>query len=484
MGFNAMTIKNCPFTPEDINAIKNNLLNNIATPSHALTKVTTGATIEAMPGAVIASPSLPGNTFSQDYFFYWVRDGAIVINEIAALYKTATDPHEKNKFKEILLCYLNFVKKVQSQPELNSIDILGEPKFNVDGTLWTGVWSRPQNDGAAYQALTLTHIANIFLQEGNKQFVIDNIYNPQSFASILKANLEYTAANWQANTIGPWEELFGLHFSVQIVQRRALLEGAALATQLGDTGATSYYQTQAQHIGNALNMHWNDSLGYFSETLAAQDQRGGGINTSVLIALLYGQIKQANDDFALTSEEVISTAYYARYAFEGLYQINTRNKALGIAGSLVGRYCSDVYDGNHSIYGNSWFLCTNMLAAFYYGLAQQLLEGNSISVSFLVKQFLQQVAPAIDIAIGAKLSKASPCFKALIETLITQGDDILQVIKACSVTYKDGSALHMSEQIDRASGKQISAQDLSWSYATLLTAVRLRAETVKLLAAA
>jgi glucoamylase len=480
-----MTTQNCPFTLEDINLVKNNLLNNIATPSHALTKVMSGVTIEALPGAVIASPSLPSNTFSQDYFFYWVRDGAIVMNEIAALYQTATDAKEKSKLKEVLLCYLTFVKKVQSQPELNSIDILGEPKFNPDGTLWTGVWSRPQNDGAAYQALALIHIADILLQEGNKQFVIDNIYNPQSFASILKANLEYTAANWQANTIGPWEELFGLHFSVQIVQRRALLEGAALAAQLGDAGAASYYQTQAQHISNALSMHWNDSLGYFAETLAAQDQRGGGINTSVLIALMYGQLKQSrDDDFALTAESVMSTAYYVRYAFEGLYQINIQNKARGINGSLVGRYCSDVYDGNHSIYGNPWFLCTNMLAAFYYGLAQQLLEGNSIAVSFLVKQFLQQVAPAINIAIGDKISKASSCFKALIEVLIAQGDNVLQAVKACSTTYKDGGALHMSEQIDRASGNQASAQDLSWSYATLLTAVRLRAETVKLLAAA
>src|SRR3989338_2839540 len=400
------SVQPCPFSQQDAEIIKKNLFNNIATASQALTKIGKDAVVTvAMSGAIIASLSLPGNDFSQDYYFYWVRDGAIVMREVAQLYQNATTPEEKNTLKEMMLNYLNFVKKIQSQPRLNEVDILGEPKFNIDGTLWTGEWARPQGGGAAFQAIALANIADILLDEGQNNFVIENIYDPHTTSSLLKSNLEYIVASWSFKTVGAWEELSGFHFSVQVMQHCALIKGASLANRLGDNQAESYYLMQARHIKNAMDHHWNANLGYYSETLKT----------------------------------------------------------------------SDVYDGNQSVYGNPWFLCSNLVAAAYYLVAEALLLGAEINVTRLTKQFLDQMGTNLVFSLGKIINKASPDFKSVVTALFEQGDSILNAVKHHCVTYSDGSRLHMSEQIDRATGKQVSALDLSWSYSSLLTAVRVRA---------
>lgn len=467
----------CPFSLQDIETIKKNLFKNIVVSSRAATKITKNdVVLEAMPGAVIAAPALMNNTFGPNYYYHWVRDGAVVMQEIAYLYENAKRLTEKNTLKEMLLNYLNFVNKIQSQPPLNKVDILGDPKFNIDGTLWTGQWSRPQNDGTAYQAIVLTHIANILLDEGQDDFVKQHIYNPHNMVSLLKSNLEYTAFHWSEKTTGSWEELYGFHFSVQMLQRFALTEGAALAKRLNDSKAADYYLAQAAHISDFLNQYWNPCLGYICETLKERDLRGGGINILSIISLVYGKHDEINiqDPFGITSEACLSTAFYIRYLFEGLYQINAINKDKKIGGPLMGRYPNDVYDGNKSSYGNPWFLCTNLIAAFYYLVAEELLAGAKIKVTSLVKQFLDQLDIDLNISIGTVIDNKASCFKSFLQALVKEGDAILSAVKYHCVQYEDGSGLHMSEQIDRATGKQCSAPDLSWSYASLLTALRAR----------
>lgn len=474
----------CPFSSRDVETIKKNLFKNIVVSSQAATKITKNdVVLEAIPGAVIAAPTLMNNTFGPNYYFHWVRDGAIVMQEIAYLYENAKNLNEKNALKEMLLNYLNFVNKIQSQPPVNKVDILGEPKFNIDGTLWTGQWARPQNDGVAYQAIVLTHIANILLNEGQDDFVKQHIYNPHNMVGLLKSNLEYTAFHWSEKTTGSWEELYGFHFSVQMLQRFALTEGAMLAKRLNDLKAADYYLAQVAHISDFLNQYWNPCIGYICETVKERDLRGGGINMLSIISLVYGRHDEINiqDPFRITSEACLSTAFYIRYLFEGLYQINVINKDKKIGGSLMGRYPNDVYDGNKSFYGNPWFLCTNLMAAFYYLVAEELLAGAKIKVTFLVKQFLNQLDVDLNVSTSTVIDNQAACFKPLLIALIQAGDTILKAVKHSCVQYEDGSDLHMSEQIDRATGNQCSAPDLSWSYTALLTALRARTRTLSLL---
>jgi glucoamylase len=476
-----ITVDRPPFSPEEKTVIENNLLKNIATADNKLVKITGDKILTALPGAVIAAPALPSETFSQDYYFYWVRDGAITIHELLCSYQQETVAERKTLLKNCCLDYLNFVKTVQMQPALNGVDILGEPKFNIDGTLWTGQWSRPQPDGAAYQSITLTLLAQILLDEGQKDFVLANIYDPSTTNSLLKANLEYTAANWSSMSIGPWEELLGFHFSVETIQRRALIDGAALATRLNDRGAATYYLEQAERISDLMKAHWNESVGYYFELFRGQDIRGGGINAAIIFALVYGQLNIKDDPFPLVCEHALSSAFYVRDIFNNLYQLNALNKEKENLGPLIGRYQSDLYDGNRMAYGNPWFLCSNMLAAFYYRVAAEFLNGKELVLSFLTKQFFDQIAPDFKVSIGQTVGKAMKDFEGLISALIHQGDLILNTVKACCIDAADGTRFHMSEQINRASGAQVSAPDLSWSYASLLTSLRLRDAAVGLI---
>lgn len=478
-----MTTLTCPFSANDVDIIVKNLLRNISTSSHALTKINGDSVLEAILGTVIAAPALPDNKFSQDYYFYWVRDGAIVMKTIADLYLKTVDVAKKAYLREIMVNYVGFVEKIQSQPMLNGVNILGEPKFNVNGTLWTGQWSRPQNDGAAYQAIALTQLATIFLDEGMGEHdeLVAKIYKASNLSSLLKANLEYCAGVWPAKSVNAWEELSGDHFSVRIVQRAALLEGATFATRVGDLEAADYYNNQAKHIVNSLEAHWNTDLGYYFETVHEQNQEGGGIAVAVLIGLVYAQSEQLQDEFALASPRVLSTAFYVREAFERLYQINTANHMKGHGGPLMGRYSTDIYDGNKSIYGNPWFLCSALLAAIYYSVARQLLLGKKITVTFLMEQFLHQVAPSVHFALNDIISSDHKHFDALIKRLISEGDAILASVKRHSVTYDDGTTLHLSEQIDRSTGRQVSAIDLSWSYSSVLTALHEREKAMHIL---
>lgn len=472
----------CPFSTSEVECVIKNLLENIATPTHVLTKIHDNGVLEAMPGAVIASPSLPGTRFTQDYYFFWVRDGAIVMRTIAELYQKASDKNKKLFYRQIMIDYLHFVEKIQSQPMLNGVNVLAEPKFNVDGTLWTGRWARPQNDGAAFQALALIEIANIFLEENIESELLLKIYNPSEPASLLKANLEYCAAVWQAKSINAWEELYGEHFSIRIVQRAALIKGAALAKRLNDPGAAEYYADQANHITTSLELYWNSSLGYYSATINEQNQEGGGLTSGGLIGLVYAQLDTLGDEFSLATAKVLSTAFYTREKFFNLYQVNVKNRMQGFMGTLIGRYSSDIYDGHYSLYGNPWFLCSNLLAVAYYGAAKKFLLGEEMTITFLVQQFFEQIAPDLKFQSNEVFNINHENFKPLIKRLIIEGDEILAAVKKHSIIYDDGSALHLSEQIDRASGEQVSARDLTWSYSSLLTAFHER-DAVMLLCA-
>lgn len=60
--------------------------------------------------------------------------------------------------RTLLTNYAN-AEKVHEQNAAISNSGLEGPKFNVDGSFFTGPWGRPQNDGPALRASTLTTLA-------------------------------------------------------------------------------------------------------------------------------------------------------------------------------------------------------------------------------------------------------------------------------------------------------------------------------------
>lgn len=455
-----------PYSSSELETIKQYLFDNLTTEDHVIVKNSNGDNIRSIPGAILASPSNHGQTFIQDYQFHWTRDAAITINEIIYLYAHASSS-EKQKLKKYLINYVNFERKAQSQISRPGEQTLGQPKFNIDATIWEGEWGRPQNDGPGLRATAMTAIANLFLQEGDEKYVRDNLIG------VITTDLDYVAANWRASNFDLWEEVNDAdHFFNKMVQRKGLIAGADFLKRMGDNQRAVTYLAVANEITESLQKHWSDGRGYFTETVNQQYFKGGGINTSIILGVLHGSLDDPNDLFAVNNERVMNTIYFIRNAFSGLYRVNIDHD---LNPPVVGRYPNDVYDGYQNEYGNPWVLTTNALAQYYYTLANVYLKQGTIPITKGNILFFRQ----IDSLWGEKeevvLRTANPeKFYAIIKGLIAQGDQALANVKRYAQCYDNRSCLHFAEQIDRTSGNQTSAKDLTWGYASILSAMQSR----------
>jgi glucoamylase len=372
---------------------------------------------DAARGAVIASPSRS----NPDYYYHWTRDAALTMDAVLNLYWRTHD----SAYRNALMDYVEFSRASQITAAPTG---LGEPKFYVDGRAFEGPWGRPQNDGPALRAITLVRFARQLLAENEAAYVHDILYDGKypSF-TVIKADLEYVAHYWRDPSFDLWEEVEGDHFYTRMVQRRALLEGAQLASRLHDDGAAEFYRAQAREIEFALEKHWDAGRELINPTL---NWRGGigykssQLDTAVILGVLHGY---AGDDFfAPNDPRVLATAAKLTQAFKRDYPINHRSN---VPGTAIGRYPEDKYAGTHFDGGNPWVLTTLALAELYY-----------------------RAAGAAE-ATGLATQK-----------MIFQADD--QVRRVQYHTPDDGS---LAEQIDRHTGFMTSAHDLTWSYASVIT---------------
>lgn len=460
-----------PFSSAELDIVRAHLLENIATENKPVIKDDGGHVIHSIPGAVLASPSNRGPRFGQDYQFHWIRDAAITMQAVVSMYAQAST-EGKRLLKPYLLNYVNFEHKVQSQPSRPGEDTFGQPKFNIDGTVWDGPWGRPQNDGSALRAITMMQIAQLLLAEGDEQFVRD-VMQP-----MITSDLAYTVYHWQESHFDLWEEVNDVdHFFTKMVQRKALMLGADYLRLMGNQTFADTCLNVSRQLSDSINRHWNDVRGYYSETIYQQHNKGGGMDSAILLGVLLGEVGENDDAFSVSNDRVISSVFYLRNAFAVLYSINLDHPD---APPLLGRYPSDVYDGDQSIYGNPWVLTTNALAEYYYRLAGAYLKQGKITITKPTLLLFRQIQPQLATKEETILALDEPAkFYAIVNALIQEGDHLIALIKQYSVCYNEYSCYHLSEQIDRASGKQVSASDLTWSYASLLAASHSRDELLK-----
>ena len=162
-------------------------------------------------------------------------------------YANSPDQASKDRYLGYLNRYIDFSMGLQNGAGL------GEPKFNTDGTVYQCGWGRPQNDGPALRAASLCRLANLLLDDGRSdlvQLVKTKLYDGTS-NSLIKKDLEYVSHNWGNACVNLWEEVGGNHFYTRIVQRRALRDGAKLATRLADSGAAGWYNSQLTAAGRS-----------------------------------------------------------------------------------------------------------------------------------------------------------------------------------------------------------------------------------------
>jgi glucoamylase len=330
---------------------------------------------DVRPGMVVASPSRS----NPDYYYDWVRDTALTYRALIDYYELKKDP----KIRKMIFTWIEAEQYRQNQPTFTG---LGEPKYFIDGSGYTGGWGRPQNDGPALRAIAMIKFARMLLKEGNHDYVVKVLYHGVLPAnSVIKKDLEYTAHNWRDPSFDLWEEEMGMHFYTLLAQHTALQEGAKLAKELRDESAGQFYQLQADLIANMLKSEFTDSHIGIKTTIRKVNgglgYKHSNIDVAPLLALLHNSPYQKL--FSLRSANVKRYIQTLTSTFSNLYMVNKALPELGVA---LGRYPEDRYDGYATTgVGNPWFLATLALGE-YYCLAQQ--EARTLKYSDEVeKQF-------------------------------------------------------------------------------------------------
>ena len=164
---------------------------------------------------------------------------------------------------------------------------------------------------------------------------------------------------------------------------------------------------------------------------------------------------ESDNLFAPTSSEVALTVSSYNTMFCSEYAINSADTSKATPGVLYGRYQGDTYAG-----GNPWVLSTGALAGLFYRGAAYI-SANGIPSATAMSQWKTAFNSPSDLPTSA--SDLAAVFAA-------QGDGVLLRLR----THVTANNFHLDEQIDRNSGVQMSAEDLTWSYAEVLNAMHYR----------
>jgi glucoamylase len=371
---------------------------------------------DVRPGMVVASPSRS----NPDYYYDWVRDTALTYRSLIDFYELKKD----SRIKNMIFTWVDAETYRQNQPTFTG---LGEPKYFIDGSGYTGGWGRPQNDGPALRALAMIKFANLLLKERNQDYVLKKLYHGVIPAdSPIKKDLEYTAHHWREPSFELWEEEMGMHFYTLLAQHTALQEGAKLARELGDRGAADFYHRESIAIGRYIKENFLDarigiktSIHKINGGLGYKDSN---IDVAPLLALNHNSPYQK-----LISFNSFHYKQYAKTLIQTFNEVYTINKTFPELGTAIGRYPEDRYDGYHtSGTGNPWFLAT--------------------------------------LALGESFCLAQN------ETKDRRYQELTEKQFARALFHSDRRGA-MSEQFNRDTGRMQGAYELTWSHSAFMTAM-------------
>ncbi|MBO0881581.1 MAG: hypothetical protein J2P17_14825 [Mycobacterium sp.] len=383
------------------------------------------------PGCIIASPSYRDALaeISQNYVFNWVRDAAIVAMELS----TAALP---DALSSVLDDYVTFAARCQA----GAPDELDRAKYSICGELVD--WP-PQNDGPALQGLAILGLFGR-LSDPVKDTARD----------VLSADLRFVLQQYPQPNFNLWEEVNGQSLftrSVQLKFLRAIAKNKVVAAPPELADAVAWLSERLpEHVENER---------YVSILDPKEPRLGYDPNADVIAACIYGAIQP-------TDPVLLNTAAALRQAFTegaGAYVINEADAKRQI-GPLIGRYPGDVYDGFHvsadeagASTGHPWVVCTANYAELYYRVAAEIKRRHKVPEDPRAALFLAQAGCDK----GATPSKVAAALRAA-------GDRMLQAI----VYHSDH--LELSEQFHADTGYESSVRNLSWSYASSLSALRAR----------
>ncbi|KAH4800498.1 glucoamylase [Parastagonospora nodorum] len=399
----------------------------------------------AAAGVVIASPSRS----DPDYWFTWTRDSALTYKMLIERF-VAGDQSLKQKIDDYVSTQaeLQGVTSPSGSPENGG---LGEPKFNVDKTAFTGPWGRPQRDGPALRATALTIYANYLVANGASTQAANTVW------PVIAKDLAYVVRYWNQTGFDLWEETNGSSFFTLSASHRALVEGAALATKLGKT--CDGCAEAAPQVLCFVQSFWTGS--YIDSNINLNDGRTGKDANSLIstIHTFDPNSKCTDATFQPCSSRALANHKAVTDSFRVVYAINEgipQGQAIA-----VGRYSEDVYFN-----GNPWYLTTTAAAEQLYSALYQWKKLESITVDAVSLPFFNDLLPSV--AVGT-YAKDSATYTSIINAVKTYADGYMAIVM--KYTPANGG---LSEQFNKANGSPVSAVDLTWSYAAFITATERR----------
>jgi glucoamylase len=396
------------------------------------------------PGSVIASPQ----TDDPNYYFHWIRDSAVVVQSLSRLLPHIRHTTNEARIRDFIEEFVTFSDRLQRASTPYG---LGEMRFNADGSIDQSSWPRPQFDGPALRALALLD----YLERDGSNLGLTAVGR---IDSVVRTDLDAVAKHYNEKGFDLWEYASGFHFYTRMVQKGALLKGQGYFKHLSDP----QWMRAANELTSQLERHWHPRFGTIGEDLSdglARDSDGNPIDddesafsTSAVLAVNHAALSgQAFDNL---DTRVWSSLWKQQEYFLRNFPFNA-NKKLGPG---IGRGPDDGYYG-----GNAFFFLTAAFAEHDFHIASRLARENGVLVADnerlpTLRQVLQSRVKR-----GARFPLPN---RALADAFAGEGDAFLETM--LGVIPADGT---MAEQFSKEDGSPVSAKDLSWSYASVLTAV-------------
>ncbi|TFY50912.1 hypothetical protein EVJ58_g10834 [Rhodofomes roseus] len=390
----------------------------------------------AKPGVVIASPS----TVNPNYLYTWTRDSSLTFKALIDQYVNGQDDTLVPLIDDFTEAEAT-LQQIDNPSGSVSTGGLGEPKFNVNETAFTGAWGRPQRDGPALRATAILTYATHLWNSGNTTYVTNTLW------PIIELDLNYVADNWNQSTFDLWEEVESSSFFTTAVQHRSLREGIIFANLIGETSDVSNWETQADSLLCFLQSYWNPTDSYITANTGAG--RSGKDANTVLASIHTFDPAAGCDDatFQPCSDKALSNLKVYVDSFRPIYTIN--DGISSDAAVATGRYPEDSYYN-----GNPWYLCTLSVAEQLYDALIVWDALGELNVTSTSLAFFQQFDASV--AAGTYASDSAE----------------YSTLKSAVQSFADGFVDIVATKAD---GTPLSAYDLTWSFASALTAFEARA---------
>ncbi|KAI1917658.1 glycoside hydrolase 15 protein [Ophidiomyces ophidiicola] len=393
----------------------------------------------AHAGIVVASPSKS----NPNYFFTWTRDAALVYKQLVDAF-IAGDHDLQGTIHDYIAAQAQ-LQTVSNPSGTLSTGGLAEPKYHVDKTAFTGNWGRPQADGPPLRATAMISYAKWLVDNGHTSTAKSIVW------PVIQNDLSYTSQFWNTTGFDLWEEVRGSSFFTAIAQYRALVEGVNLARRLGLTCPNC--ESQAPQVLCYLQSFWTGSF-----ILANFGGGRSGLDANSILGVIHNFEPEAGCDdntFQPCSPRALANHKLVTDSFRSIYRINS-----GIPGNkavAVGRYSEDVYYG-----GQPWYLTTFAAAEQLYDAIHQWKRLNEIKITDVSLAFFKAIYPSAE---AKTYPSSGPDFPKILASVKEYADGYMGVAK--KYTPCSGK---LDEQFSKVDGKPLSATDLTWSYAALLTA--------------